>query len=352
MNLTADIRGLLHYVPEFRGKIFVIDIDWADETDAVKAEVLMDLTALQSVGVRLILSLTSAQADDFFDYSAELEFKVSSKPRQADSDDIIDVLDRGQAVIIERAKAVGLVSDDLVDLSVRLQAKKLVVVARDVPVTVDGEVIKFIHVTQQNEYPTLKKTIADNAIAACFKGVSRVHLLEIRQQGVIINEMFSTEGVGTMFYTDSYRKVRPLQEEDISEMLSMIGWSVRNTHLVPRTYEEVKENISDYYVMEVDDNVVGCGALYEYETCAEVACLYVKQSHGGTGYGAEIVTFLEKMAVSKKVSKVFALSNRAATFFLNVVGYTEVALDDLPHARRERLLESGRESRAFIKDLT
>ena len=151
-----------------------------------------------------------------------------------------------------------------------------------------------------------------------------------------------------MFYTDSYRSIRPITEEDISEMLGMIGRSVRNTHLVPRTFEDVRDDIDAYYVMEVDDNVVGCGALYEYGDCAEVACLYVKQSHEGTGYGADMVQFLEGKAKSKSIASVFALSNRAAEFFKSI-GYDEMNIQELPPERHKRLTESGRESRAFKK---
>ena len=151
-----------------------------------------------------------------------------------------------------------------------------------------------------------------------------------------------------MFYTDSYRSIRPVREEDISEMLGMIGRSVRNTHLVPRTFEDVKEHIEAYYVMEVDDNVVGCGALYEYGNSGEIACLYVKLTHEGTGYGASMVEFLESKAKERGLKNVFALSNRAAEFFKKI-GYNEMELDELPPERKRRLIDSGRESFAFRK---
>ena len=348
MNLSADIRGLLQYVPEFRGKIFVVDLDWSEGEDALKAEILMDLAALQKVGVKLVISLPEAMTSSFYDYSTEVEFRVSSAARVFQDSDIIAVLERGQAVMVSRQDE--LLSDELIDLSVQLSAKKIIVVSEGASLVEDGEVVNFIHISKLPHLATNTHVLA-KAREACIKGISRVHLLDIQQPGVILSELFSTEGVGTMIYTDSYRKVRQLKDEDISEMLSMIGRSVRNTHLVPRTYEDVKENISAYYVMEVDDNVVGCGALYEYQDCAEIACLYVKQSHEKTGYGAEIVKFLEQVASEKGISKVFALSNRAATFFMEVLGYTEQSIETLPAARKQRLLGSGRDSRAFYKQL-
>jgi amino-acid N-acetyltransferase len=63
------------------------------------------------------------------------------------------------------------------------------------------------------------------AAVACHRGVPRVHVLNGRQQGVLVDELFSNEGVGTMIHADSYRVIRELREEDIPELLGMIGRS-------------------------------------------------------------------------------------------------------------------------------
>jgi len=352
MELKSDIRGLLQYVPLFRCKVFVVDVDWMTASDAAKAEVMMDLVALQSVGVKLVVSMQENQATEFFDFAAELELRVSVSVRSLDDENVAALLERGQAFVISRNEV--LLSDALINLSVSLGAAKMICLTTG-PELLDssGGVVKFIHISDYKQRivdSTEAAFIQQQASKACQAGVPRVHLLDIQKQGVLINELFSSEGVGTMFYRDSYREIRPVTEEDISEMLGMIGRSVRNTHLVPRTFEEVRDRISEYYVTEVDDNVVGCGALYEYRKCAEIACLYVKQSHEGTGYGAAMVEFLENTARSKKIEKVFALSNRASDFFKNI-GYDEMHIEDLPKSRYAKLKESGRESQAFVKRL-
>lgn len=350
MDSKSDIRGLLQYVPLFRGKVFVIDVDWSSATEAAKAEVMMDLAALQSVGVKLVVSLCEAEVQHFFDYSAEIELRVSADVRSVEDNNLAALLDRGQAFVVRRDG--DLVSDSLIDLCAGLGGSKLIcLTVNPYLLDGDGEVIKFIHVSDFAENVSEFSEGGDlqiQAVKACDSGVPRVHLLDVCRQGVLLSELFSQEGVGTMFYTDSYRAIRQIGEEDISEMLGMIGRSVRNTHLVPRTFEEVRDHIEAYYVMEVDDNVVGCIALYEYGACAEVACLYVKQSHEGTGYGASMVSFVEGRAKEKGIGRVFALSDRAAVFFERL-GYAEMCLEDLPAERLERLRESGRSSRAFSK---
>jgi amino-acid N-acetyltransferase len=119
--------------------------------------------------------------------------------------------------------------------------------------------------------------------------------------------------------------------------------------LVERTYEDIQSRIEDFRVMAIDDNVVGCVALHEYpqESCAEVACLYVKQAHEGRGYGIELVRHAEAIARERGIPRVFALSNRAADFFTNRLGYTPATVEDLPKSRRAQYEASGRDSLVF-----
>jgi amino-acid N-acetyltransferase len=82
-----------------------------------------------------------------------------------------------------------------------------------------------------------------------------------------------------------------------------------------------------------------------------VACLYVKQSHEGRGYGARLVKAAEEKARQRGMTRVFALTNRAAGFFRKALGYRVADVAALPEARRRRLEESGRESVVLEKTL-
>jgi amino-acid N-acetyltransferase len=191
------------------------------------------------------------------------------------------------------------------------------------------------------------------AANACTRGVPRVHVLNGRHQGVLVDELFSNEGVGTMVHADSYRVIRPLREEDIPELLGMIGRAVRRTKLVERTYEDIQSRLGDFHVMTIDDNVVACVALHPYpaEACAEVACLHVKKAHEGRGYGMELVRHAEAIASRHGIPRVFALSNRAADFFATNLGYAPATVDVLPSRRREQFEASGRDSLVFSRNL-
>ena len=49
------------------------------------------------------------------------------------------------------------------------------------------------------------------ALDACASGVDRVHLVDGSQDGILLQEVFSSTGRGTMFYANQYDKIRPAQ---------------------------------------------------------------------------------------------------------------------------------------------
>jgi len=51
-----DLRGILHYIPRFRGKIFVIAVDGAIVSEENFANVLLDIAVLRSLNIRVVLA--------------------------------------------------------------------------------------------------------------------------------------------------------------------------------------------------------------------------------------------------------------------------------------------------------
>lgn len=344
MTPWGDVRGFLQYVPQFHGKTFVVIID---SPVSALAEAMLDLVSLQNIGVKLILASTVHSADDLLDRAAEVEMKFFQKPIDIERGvtESVAALERGQAVVADIYKQASL-STEIASFAHEIRASKLILLCgkqRNVP---EGA-IRAAEVNDGSD------SMIVQAAKACHMGIDRVHILDGSQPGVLLAELFSNEGVGAMVYTDSYRQIRPLREEDIVELLGMIGRSLRNAHLVPRGYADIEQRLSDYYVMDIDDNVVGSVALHHYpdEKMAEIACLYVKQSHEGLGYGAELVTYAEQQARLAKCSSVFALTNRAANFFQNKLNYQPLVFNDIPMARHEQLLASGRDSQVFGKNV-
>ncbi len=354
-----DLREVLQYIPQFRGKIFLVLIEAGILPEPAIAESLLDLAVLEDLGVKLVLGVLGGDLKDLYDWTLECEI-MAARVNHPITDpqavkETLEILGRGQSAVID-ASGTGPLDTPVVDFARGLGVAKVITLLEEA-ILIDGAPAHAIRAADAEEY-ALRSDEAGAALlrlaaAACNKGVPRVHVLNGRKQGVLVDELFSNEGVGTMVHADSYRIIRELREEDIPELLGMIGRSVRRTKLVARTYEDIQSKIGDYRVLAIDDNVVGCVALHEYpaENCAELACLYVKQAHEGRGYGIELVQNAEAWAKKHGIKRVFAMSNRAADFFTNKVGYDAGSVTDLPAKRREQFEASGRDSRVFTKML-
>jgi amino-acid N-acetyltransferase len=358
MAQPSDVREVLQYIPQFRGKVFLVLIEAGLLPEPAVAETLLDLAVLEDLGVKLVLGVLGGDLKDLFDWTLECEIMAARVSRPisdaAAARETLDILARGQSAVVD-ASATGALDEAVVEFARGIGVAKIITLM-DREILIDGapahairaaEAVSLEDRVNPDGVPLLR-----SAAAACSRGVPRVHVLNGRRQGVLVDELFSNEGVGTMVHADSYRMIRPLREEDIPELLGMIGRSVRRTKLIERTYEDIQSRIGDFHVMTIDDNVVGCVALHEYraENTAEVACLYVKQAHENRGYGGQLVGHAEEVAERRGIPRLFALTNRAAPFFTRL-GYTQAAASALPAARRAQFEASGRDSLVFTKNL-
>ncbi len=360
MAQQSDVREVLQYIPQFRGKIFFVLIEAGLLPEPAVAETLLDLAVLEDLGVKLVLGVLGGDLKDLYDWTLECEIMAARVSRPITDPlavkETMEILGRGQSAVID-ASATGPLDSPVVDFALRIGVTKVITLLEEA-ILIDGAPAHAIRAADAEALALRTDpegaALLRAAAAACLRGVPRVHVLNGRRQGVLVDELFSNEGVGTMVHADSYRIIRELREEDIPELLGMIGRSVRRTKLVARTYEDIQSKIEDYRVMAIDDNVVGCVALHEYpaEGCAEVACLYVKQAHEGRGYGIELVKHAEKLAAERGIPRVFALSNRAADFFTHRLGYQPATLLDLPKVRREQYEASGRDSLVFTRGVS
>jgi len=351
----SDVREVLQYIPQFRGKIFFVLIEAGLLPEPAIAETLLDLAVLEDLGVKLVLGVLGGDLKDLYDWTLECEIMAARVSRPITDPlavrETLEILARGQSAVID-ASATGPLDIPVVDFARGIGVAKIITLLEEA-ILINGAPAHAIRaadaISLTEKTDGAGAALLRAAAEACHRGIPRVHVLNGRRQGVLVDELFSNEGVGTMIHADSYRLIRELREEDIPELLGMIGRSVRRTKLVARNYEDILSKIEDYRVMAIDDNVVGCVALHEYpeESCAEIACLYVKQSHEGHGYGIELVRHAEKVAKERGIPRVFALTNRAADFFSARLGYRAATVDDLPKKRREQFEASGRDSQVF-----
>jgi amino-acid N-acetyltransferase len=170
---------------------------------------------------------------------------------------------------------------------------------------------------------------------ACKSGVERVHIIDGRVEGMILKEIFSNRGFGTMIYANQFENIRPMVHADITEVLSLMQPSIEDEILVARTEEELTRRMADYVVYEVDGTLHGCGALHLFSTGqAEIAGLAVDETYGSQGVGGKIVSYLLEKASGLKLKRVFILTTQSADWF-SKIGFVKAPLSDLPPERRK-----------------
>jgi amino-acid N-acetyltransferase len=128
---------------------------------------------------------------------------------------------------------------------------------------------------------------------------------------------------------------------------------VENDELLPRSLNDIKEQIDDFFVFEIDKTPAGCVALHYYpaERKAEMACICVHPRYENQRIGLRLMNYMEARARELGATELFCLSTQAYNYFVQKGGFRVGSPDDLSRDRRQRYDESGRRSLVLVKAL-
>jgi amino-acid N-acetyltransferase len=192
--------------------------------------------------------------------------------------------------------------------------------------------------------------LLERARHAAQRGVDRVHIVDGRIEGVILKEIFSNLGVGTMVHANIYQSIRAMTPEDVADVFRIMQPWVDRGVLVPRSEDRLSETYPDYVVYETDGSIHGCGALHRYSTTlGEIAGLAVDEKYEQLGIGRKIVEYLIESARGLALKRVVVLTTQASDWFQQM-GFEAGSVSDLPEEKREHYDET-RGSRVMVRDL-
>ena len=196
---------------------------------------------------------------------------------------------------------------------------------------------------------TAKHLVA--AARACREGVRRVHLVERRVDGAVLQELFTREGRGTLVTAEEYEGLRSARLDDIPGLLSLLQPLEEAGILVRRSRETLEHEIDRFVVVERDGMVIGCAALelFPEEKVGELYCLAVHNSYRETGRGEAIVEYIADRARILGLEHLFVLTTQSAHFFRERA-FNPVSWKRLPPARRARY-DKRRRSKVLFRDL-
>lgn len=192
--------------------------------------------------------------------------------------------------------------------------------------------------------------LLDKARRACEAGVSRVHILDGCSDGVLLREIFSNLGSGTMVYSNQYSGIRSMRYDEVGDVLRVMKPFVDKNILLPRTEDMIEESLNDFIVFEIDGAVHASCALHIYpEGVGEIAAVAVDSAYSHLGVGPKMIEFLCERAKKMGLKKVFVLTTRTADWFLGM-GFEEGVVSDLPE-KKKTAYNYSRNSQIFIKNI-
>ncbi|XP_030497923.2 probable amino-acid acetyltransferase NAGS2, chloroplastic isoform X2 [Cannabis sativa] len=205
----------------------------------------------------------------------------------------------------------------------------------------------------QERLSRLNGYLSELAAAAfvCRGGVQRVHLLDGTKGGVLLLELFTRDGMGTMVASDLYEGTRMARVTDLSGIREIIEPLEASGTLVRRTDEELLATLDSFVVVEREGQIIACAALFPFmdEKCGEVASIAVSSKCRGEGQGDKLLDYIEKKASSLGLENLFLLTTRTADWFVRR-GFSECSIESIPEQRRKRI-NLSRKSKYYMKKL-
>jgi amino-acid N-acetyltransferase len=189
------------------------------------------------------------------------------------------------------------------------------------------------------------------AARACLGGVRRSHLLARDVDGVLLQELYTRDGIGTLVALEAFEGMRKASPPDLPGIIALIKPLEKRGILVPRSRERLERDLDYYSVLERDGMVVACMALQPFDggKAGEVSSFAVHPDYRKGGQGERLLGFAEKRAGDLGMERLFLLTTRTGHWFQEH-GYEPAEPDALPADRRASY-DAARGSKVLIKRL-
>lgn len=124
-------------------------------------------------------------------------------------------------------------------------------------------------------------------------------------------------------------KIRKANIDDVRKIHGLINNFAKREVMLPRSLNEIYENLRDHFVSEADGEIIGVCALHIlWEDLAEVRSLAVNQSEQGKGIGQILVKRCIRYARELGIKRVFVLTY--SPDFFRGLGFKDIDKTQLP----------------------
>ncbi|EEY3360058.1 amino-acid N-acetyltransferase [Escherichia coli] len=371
-NLAAH-----HHEPLYHKNIRVTDAKTLELVKQAAGTLQLDITArlsmslnntpLQGAHINVVSgNFIIAQplgVDDGVDYCH------SGRIRRIDEDAIHRQLDSGAIVLMGpvavsvTGESFNLTSEEIAtQLAIKLKAEKMIGFCSSQGVTNDdGDIVSELFPNEaqarveaqeeKGDYNSGTVRFLRGAVKACRSGVRRCHLISYQEDGALLQELFSRDGIGTQIVMESAEQIRRATINDIGGILELIRPLEQQGILVRRSREQLEMEIDKFTIIQRDNTTIACAALYPFpeEKIGEMACVAVHPDYRSSSRGEVLLEHIAAQAKQSGLSKLFVLTTRSIHWFQER-GFTPVDIDLLPESKKQ-LYNYQRKSKVLMADL-
>ncbi|ENN8480650.1 amino-acid N-acetyltransferase [Escherichia coli] len=371
-NLAAH-----HHEPLYHKNIRVTDAKTLELVKQAAGTLQLDITArlsmslnntpLQGAHINVVSgNFIIAQplgVDDGVDYCH------SGRIRRIDEDAIHRQLDSGAIVLMGpvavsvTGESFNLTSEEIAtQLAIKLKAEKMIGFCSFQGVTNDdGDIVSELFPNEaqarveaqeeKGDYNSGTVRFLRGAVKACRSGVRRCHLISYQEDGALLQELFSRDGIGTQIVMESAEQIRRATINDIGGILELIRPLEQQGILVRRSREQLEMEIDKFTIIQRDNTTIACAALYPFpeEKIGEMACVAVHPDYRSSSRGEVLLERIAAQAKQSGLSKLFVLTTRSIHWFQER-GFTPVDIDLLPESKKQ-LYNYQRKSKVLMADL-
>ena len=371
-NLAAH-----HHEPLYHKNIRVTDAKTLELVKQAAGTLQLDITArlsmslnntpLQGAHINVVSgNFIIAQplgVDDGVDYCH------SGRIRRIDEDAIHRQLDSGAIVLMGpvavsvTGESFNLTSEEIAtQLANKLKAEKMIGFCSSQGVTNDdGDIVSELFPNEaqarveaqeeKGDYNSGTVRFLRGAVKACRSGVRRCHLISYQEDGALLQELFSRDGIGTQIVMESAEQIRRATINDIGGILELIRPLEQQGILVRRSREQLEMEIDKFTIIQRDNTTIACAALYPFpeEKIGEMACVAVHPDYRSSSRGEVLLERIAAQAKQSGLSKLFVLTTRSIHWFQER-GFTPVDIDLLPESKKQ-LYNYQRKSKVLMADL-
>ncbi|ENF4881192.1 amino-acid N-acetyltransferase [Shigella flexneri] len=371
-NLAAH-----HHEPLYHKNIRVTDAKTLELVKQAAGTLQLDITArlsmslnntpLQGAHINVVSgNFIIAQplgVDDGVDYCH------SGRIRRIDEDALHRQLESGAIVLMGpvavsvTGESFNLTSEEIAtQLAIKLKAEKMIGFCSSQGVTNDdGDIVSELFPNEaqarveaqeeKGDYNSGTVRFLRGAVKACRSGVRRCHLISYQEDGALLQELFSRDGIGTQIVMESAEQIRRATINDIGGILELIRPLEQQDILVRRSREQLEMEIDKFTIIQRDNTTIACAALYPFpeEKIGEMACVAVHPDYRSSSRGEVLLERIAAQAKQSGLSKLFVLTTRSLHWFQER-GFTPVDIDLLPESKKQ-LYNYQRKSKVLMADL-